>query len=182
MIAAVPFLAFASALVVLAALLAFGVAKVESLWIVFPLSGMRISTMITLLCCFGLVLWLQRKSPLKAIYYAILAVLVPMGLFEILWFYSAAIFRGWDLRILQFAALFGWVLLGIREVYNKRPPKISILFYLAFIVSMIVWITTGFYFNDLGNPAFSWQAEALNVFSKATLFFGFAMHIGTVKP
>jgi hypothetical protein len=61
-----------------------------------------------------------------------------MGLFEIFWFYSAATLIGWDLRSLQFAALFGWVLLGIREVYNKRPPKLSILFYLAFIVSMTV--------------------------------------------
>jgi hypothetical protein len=120
-------LGLASALVVLAVFLAFSVAKVESLWIVFPFSEMRISTMTTLLACFGMVLWLQRKNPIKSIYYAILAVLVPMGLFEIYCFYSAATLRGWDLRILQFAALFNLVLLEIREVYNRRPPKFSIL-------------------------------------------------------
>ena len=177
-----PFLLFAAVLIALAVMLITGFGKVESLWIVFPLSGIRISTLAALLVSFALVLWLQRKNTLKSVYYAILAVIVPMALFEITWYYTAAAFRGWDLRILQFAALFGWVLLGIREVYKKRPPKISILLYGMFIVSMGLWISTGFSFNDLSNPTFSFSSEALNVVSKSTLIFGFAIHIGTTKP
>jgi hypothetical protein len=176
-----PFLLFAAVLIALAVMMITGFGKVESLWIVFPLSGIRISTLAALLVSFALVLWLQRKNTLKSIYFAILAVIVPMALFEITWFYTAAAIRGWDLRILQFAALFGWVLLGIREVYRKRPPKISFLLYGTFIVSMGVWIATGFSFNDLSNPSFSFSSEALNVLTKSTLIFGFAIHIGTTK-
>jgi hypothetical protein len=176
-----PFLLFAAVLIALAVMVTMGFGKIERLWIIFPLSGIRISTLSALLLSFALVLWLQRKNTLKSIYFAVLGVIVPMALFEITWFYIAAAIRGWDLRILQFAALFGWVLLGFREVYKKRPPKISILLYGMFIVSMGVWIATGFNFNDLNNPTFSFSSEALNVLSKSTLIFGFAIPIGATK-
>ena len=68
--------------------------KIESLWFVFPFSGIRISTVVTAIACFALVLFLQRKNTLKSIYYALLAVIFCMGLFEIVWYYSAAAFRG----------------------------------------------------------------------------------------
>jgi hypothetical protein len=176
-----PFLLFAAVLIALAVLVITGFGKVENLWIVFPLSGIRISTLAALLASFFLVLWLQRKNMFKSIYFAVLAVIVPMALFEITWFYTAAAIRGWDLRILQFAALFGWVLLGIREVYRKRPPKISLLLYGTFIVFLGMWIATGFNFNDLNNTTFSFSSEALNVLTKSTLIFGFAIHIGTAE-
>ncbi len=57
--------------------------------------------------CFVLVLFLQRENTLKSIYYALLAVIFSLGLFEILWYYTAAAFRGGNLEIFQFAALFG---------------------------------------------------------------------------
>lgn len=173
-------------LIVVVVLIAFavmvdaGFAKVESLWFVFPLSGIRVSTVAAAIACFALVLFLQRRDTLKSIYYALLAVIFPMSLFEITWYYSAAAFRGWDLKIMEFAALFGWVLLGIREVFRKRPPRISILLYGIFAISFAIWLGTGFTFNDLGNSSFSVLGEALNVVSKATLFFAYAIHIGEV--
>ena len=175
-----PVLIVAAVLFALGVMTATGFAKIESLWFVFPLSGIRISTLITAIICFAIVLLLQRRNMLKSIYYAILAVIVPMALFEILWYYSAALFNGWDLRIMQFAALFGWVLLGIREVYRKRPLRISILVYALFVFSFVIWLGTGFKFNDLSNPSFSFSAEVLNVVSKGALFFAFAFHIGYV--
>lgn len=155
--------------------------KIESLWFVFPFSEIRISTVVTAIACFALVLFLQRKNTLKSIYYALLTVIFSMGLFEIVWYYSAAAFRGWDLRIFQFAALFGWVLLGIREVYQKRPSKLSTVLYVVFAVSVLMWIGTGFGFNDLGNSSFSVSGEILNVVSKAALFIAYALHIGSFK-
>ena len=175
-----PILIIVVLLVALTVMTATGFAKIENLWVVFPLSGIRISTLITAIVCFGIVLFLQRRNTLKSLYYALLAVIVPMGLFEIVWYYSAAFLNGWDLRILQFAALFGWVLLGIREVFHTRPLRISIILYATFVFSFAVWLGTGFKFNNLGSPSFSLSAEALNVLSKGALFFAFAFHIGYV--
>jgi hypothetical protein len=103
-----------------------------------------------------------------------------MALFEIMWYYSAAALNGWDLRIMQFAALFGWVLLGLIPISRKLPSKTSIVFYGVFVISFAIWLGTGFKFNDLGNSSFSFSAEALNVVSKGALFFGYAFHIGNV--
>jgi hypothetical protein len=155
--------------------------KIDNLWFVFPLSGIRISTVVTAIASFALVLFLQRKNTLRSIYYALLAVIFSMGLYEIVWYYRAAAFRGWDLRVFQFAALFGWVLLGIREVYRNPPSKISTILYAVFVISMLIWIANGFPFNDTGNPSFSVSAEILNVISKAALFFAYALHIGSLK-
>jgi hypothetical protein len=162
-------------------LLATGYVKIDQIWFVFPFSGIRISTLLAAIACFALVLFLQRKNTLKSLYFAFLAVIFSMGLFEILWYYSAAAFRGWDLRVFEFVALFGWVLLGLREVIRKRPPKISVLLYVVFAVLWVMWLATGFSFNDLGNPSFSVSSEILNEVSKTALFFAFAFHIGSVK-
>jgi hypothetical protein len=173
-----PVLIVTAILLVLAVLVATGVAKIESYWFVFPLSGIRVSTVATAIACFAIVLFLQRKNTLKAIYYGFLAVIVPMALFEIMWYYSAAAFRGWDLRIMEFAALFGWVLLGIFAINRKTPSKTSILLYGIFVFSFAIWLATGFVFNDLGNSSFSISAEILNIVSKGALFFAYAFHIG----
>jgi hypothetical protein len=175
-----PILIVAIVLIVLAVMVKTGFAKIESLWFIFPLSGIRVSTVVTAIACFAIVLFFQRRSTLKSVYYALLAVIVPMALFEIMWYYSAAAFRGWDLRIMQFAALFGWVLLGISVIFRYRPPKISILLYGIFAISFAIWLGTGFTFNDIGNSSFSASAEVLNVVSKGALFFAYAFHIGKV--
>jgi len=175
-----PVLIIVVLLAALAVMIATGFGKIESLWVVFPLSGIRISTLITAIVCFAIVLFLQRRNTLKSLYYALLAVIVPLGLFEIMWYYSAAFLNGWNLRIMQFAALFGWVLLGIREVYRKRPLRISLILYALFVFSFAVWLGTGFKFNYLGGPSFSLSAEVLNVVSKGALFFAFTFHIGYV--
>ncbi len=176
-----PVLIVATVLFVLAVMAATGFTKIESLWFIFPLSGIRVSTLATAIACFAIVLFLQRSNTLKSVYYALLAVIFPMALFEITWYYSAAAFRAWDLRIMQFAALFGWVLLGISAIIHKRPPKISLLLYGIFAFSFSIWIGTGFTFNDLGNTSFSASAEILNVVSKGALFFAYAFHIGGTK-
>jgi hypothetical protein len=104
-----------------------------------------------------------------------------MGLFEILWYYSAAAYRGWDLRIFQFAALAGWVLLGIREVFHTHPPKVSIVLYSIFVIALTIWLAIGFPFNDLGNSSFSVSGEILNELSKTALFFAYTFHIGSIR-
>ncbi len=173
-------LILAVVLIAVGAVVASGFAKVESLWIVFPLVKIRISTLAKALACFALVLFMQRKNALKSVYFAFLAVIVPMGLFEIIWYYSAAFSRGWDLRIMQFAALFGWILLGINVIFRQRPPKISVFLYGTFVLTFAIWLGTGFKSNDLGAFPFSFSAEVFNVISKGALFFAYATHVGSV--
>lgn len=168
-------------LIVLAVMITTGFAKIESLWFIFPLFDIRISTLATAIICFAIVLFLQRRNTLKSVYYAILAFIVPMGLFEIVWYYSAALPNHYDLRIFQFVSLFGWVLLGFREVYRTRPPRSSIFLYAFFVVLFAIWLASGFKFNYPGNPSFSLSAEVINVVSKGALFFAFAFHIGFVN-
>jgi hypothetical protein len=173
-----PFLIVAVVLVVLAVMVASGFAKIERLWFVSSLSGIRLTTLASAVVCFVIVLFLQRKNTLKSIYYALLAVVVPMATFEIIWYYSAAAFRGWDLNIMQFGALLGWVLLGISAIFHTRPPRISVLLYGVFIVVFVIWVASGFSFNVLENSSFSVSAEVFNVVSKGALFFAYAFHIG----
>jgi hypothetical protein len=175
-----PILIVASVLTVLAVVFLAGLGRVEGLWLVFPLSGIRISTAITAIACFAIVLFLQRKNTLKSIYYSLLAVVFPLASFELVWYYSAAVLRGWDLKIMEFGALFGWVLLGISAVFRTRPSKVAVILYGAFAISFAVWFGSGFTFNDLSNPSFSVSAEVLNVFSKGALFFAYAVHVGSV--
>ena len=175
-----PVLIIAAVLLVLVVMVAIGFARIESLWFIFPLSGIRVSTVAAAIACFAFVLFLQRQNTLKSVYYAFLAVIVPMALFEIIWYYSAAAYRGWDLKIMEFGALFGWVLLGIITVIRIKPPKISIFLYGIFAFSFAMWLASGFAFNDLGNSSFSVSAEILNILSKSTLFFGYAFHIAKV--
>ena len=154
---------------VLAALIAMLVTswvKIEDIWLIFPMSGIRISTAATAIVCFSLVLFMLRRSTIKSIYYALLAVIFPMGLYEIAWYYTAASFRAWDLRIFEFAALFGWILLGVREVFRKRPSKLSIMLYVVFAVTFVGWILTGFQFNDYSNSSFTVSGEIFNEVSK----------------
>ena len=175
-----PILIVASVLIVLALTVSIGFAKIESRWFIFPFSEIRISTLTTAVACFALVLFLQRRNTLKSMYYALLSVIVPVALFEIIWYYSAAVLNGWDLRIIQFAALFGWVLLGISAVFRRRPPRISIILYGVFAISFAIWLGTGFEFNYLGSSTFSFSAEVFNVLSKTALLFAYAIHIGNV--
>ena len=176
-----PALIVFAAIIALIVSLTVGYVKIQGIWFIFSFSGIRISTLFAAYASFALVLFMQRKNTVKSIYYAVLAVVFSTGLFEILWYYSAAAYRGWDLRFFAFATLFGWVLLGIREVYNKRPPKVARILYLVFVVTMLVWLASGFSFNDLGSASFSVSDEILNVVSKTALFFAFAIHIGSVK-
>jgi len=172
-----PIIIVTSLVIVFLATIETGWVKIESLWFVFPFSSIRISTILTSFACFALVLFLQRKNTLKSVYYSSLTVIFSMGLFEILWYYSAAAYRGWDLRLFEFVALSGWVFLGLREVFRKRPSKVSIVLYGIFAVSMITWLAIGFPFNDLGNSTFSVSGEILNELSKTSLFIAYAFHI-----
>ena len=104
-----------------------------------------------------------------------------MGLFEFVWFYTAVATNGFGPRIYEFAALFGWILLGIREVIHVRPPRISVLFYGLFVIFMALWVGTGFQFNDLGGTNFSVVGETFNVASKAAIAAGYAFHLGSKK-
>ncbi len=176
-----PFLILFIIIIILTIMIATDFVKIEKYDFVFPLSAIRVSTVITAIASFGIVLFLQRRNTLKSIYFASLTVIFSLGLYEIVWWYTGVGLRGFDLRIFPFAALFGWVFLGIREVFRKPVPKFSILLYGVFAVSMVIWIGIGFPFNYLGDPSFSISGEILNVVSKAALFIAYALHIGSVK-
>ncbi len=177
-----PTLIIIAVLITLVLMVETNYARIENIWLIFPLSAIRISTVAIAIACFALVLFLQRDNTLKSIYYASLAVIFSMSLYEIVWYYTAAAFGGWDLKIFVYSALFGWVVLGFREVYRKHPSKLSIILYGVSVVSMVIWISTGFHFNDARYPSFTVSGEILNVLSKAALFIAFALHIGSVKP
>ena len=154
--------------------------KVDSVWFVSTFTTIRVSTVITAFGCFAVVLFMWRRNTLKSIYYASLAVIFSMGLYEFVWYNLGVVLKGFGLLFWPFGALFGWILLGIREVYPWRPPRLSAVLYAIYFVSMIVWIGTGFVFNDLGSPNFSISGEVFNALSKATLPLAYALHIGSM--
>ena len=80
-----PVLILAAVLLVLAVMVTTGFARTESIWFIFPLSGIRISTVATAIACSAIVLFLHRRNTLKSVYYALLAVIFPLALFEIMW-------------------------------------------------------------------------------------------------
>lgn len=163
------------------AVLATGIGRIEGVWLILPLGTARVSTWLTITLCFAAVIALQGRISLKSVYYAFLAVFFFMGLFELVWFYLAVAIYGFEPRIYEFAALFGWILLGIREVVRIRPPRISLFFYGLFVIFLALWVATGFQFNDLGNPTFTVVGEFLNVLSKAAIAVGYTFHLGTKK-
>ena len=154
---------------------------IDGMRFVFSTVSIRISTVITGIVCFGLVLFLQGRILWKPLYYAVLAVIFFLSLYEIVWYYLAAFSFGYELRIFQFAALAGWVLLGVREVYPRKPRKISLMLYGFFVAIMVVWVATGFDVNSYGDANFSIAGEVFNEASKAALALGYAVHIGTKK-
>jgi hypothetical protein len=160
------------------ALLAAHAVTVEGIWFVFSITNIRITTLATAFFVFGLVLFLQGRIRWKPLYYALLAVIFFMGLYEIVWYYVAAYLFSYDLRIFEFAALEGWIVLCIREVYPTKPPKVSLALYALFAASMTLWVATGFEVNNIGQSGFSIFGEALNEVSKTSLALGFAFHIG----
>jgi hypothetical protein len=86
---------------------------------------------------------------------------------------------GYEPRIFEFAALFGWVLLSIRKVYHKRPPRVSMALYGASVVSIILWVATGFEVNFTQRPDIHILGEVFSVMSKTAL--AFALHIRLKK-
>ncbi len=164
-------------IIVLLILWVSGIMKSEGIWLTYPLITIRISTVITAILCFSLVLFMQRKKPWKSLYYAGLAVIFPMGLYEFIWYNIAVVMKSLPLLLFPFAALLGWVFLGVREVYNIRPSNISLVLYGIFIATMMIWVFAGLNFNYLGNSSFTWTDEFLNVVSKGAITFGYAFHI-----
>jgi hypothetical protein len=100
-------------------------------------------------------LFLQGRLLWKPLYYASLSVIFFLPFYEIVWYYLAAFSFGYELRIFSFAALAGWVLLCIREVYPHKPSKLSMALSVLFVVSMVLWVATGFAVNNFGEPKFS---------------------------
>jgi hypothetical protein len=162
-------------------LLAAHVVSVEGVWFVFQGGNIRVSTVFTAIFCFVFVLFLQKKIFWKPLYYGLLAVIFFLALYEIIWYYLAAFSFGYELRLFQFAALTGWVLLCLREVYPLKPPKLSIALYGLFVVTMVLWIAMGFEVNSLGDASFSITGEVFNVISKVALAVAFAIHVGTKR-
>ncbi len=168
-------------IIVLAMLWILGFARVEDIWFIFPIMAIRISTVISAMICFSIVIFLQRANTWKSLYYATLAVIFTMGVYEFVWYNLAVALKGYELRLFPFLALLGWIFLGIREVYPYRPQKISLILYIVYVFSMIIWVVTGFNFNDLGNPNFSFTGELLNITSKAAITIGYSLHLGSKK-
>jgi len=156
--------------------------KIEGLWLVFPFVGsIRVSTVVTAVVCFTLVLYLTRKNGLKSAYYAGLAVIFSMGLYELVWWNSAVVLDNWEQRNWAFAALLGWIFLGLREVFRTRPPRISIILYATYVASMIAWISLGFKFSVFGANQYDIAGEIFNVVSKLSLALAFSFHMILAK-
>jgi hypothetical protein len=136
---------------------------------------------VTAVASFLLVLFLTQKNGLKSVYYASLAVIFSMGLYELVWYNTAVILIGLEQRNWAFLTLLGWVFLGAREVFRTRPPKISIALYAVYVASMITWISLGFKFNDIGTTRYDFVGEAFNVISKFSLPIAYAFHIALAK-
>jgi hypothetical protein len=160
-------------------LLAAHVVSVEGVRFVFQGGNIRVSTVITAIFCFVLVLFMQKRIFWKPLYYGLLAVIFFLALYEIIWYYLAAFSFGYDLRLFQFAALAGWVLLCFREVFSVKPPKVSLVLYGLFVIALLLWVATGFEVNTYGDAKFSVVGEIFNVVSKAALALAYAVHIGT---
>ena len=156
--------------------------KIEGLLLVFPYSNsIRASTVAIAVACFILVLFLTRKTGLKSLYYASLAVIFSIGLYEIVWFNLAVVLDGWGRRIWEFTALLGWVFFGFKRGVPNQPPQISIALYCIYVVSMIAWISLGFKFNVPRTTSYDFVAETLNVVSKVSLPIGYAFHLSLAK-
>jgi len=155
-----------------------GFTKISGIYFVFPILDMRITTGFSAIFCFSIVVFLQRRRTLASIYYAIVAVIFAMSLYEFIWFHIGVALKGYEPKIFQFVALFGWIILGIREVKNEKPPLISSVLYGVYIISMILWAATGFQINVHDDPNFTYLGEFFNIVSKTSLDFGYALHIG----
>jgi hypothetical protein len=173
------FLFVVAVLAVFAVLIEADIVVVVGVWLVFPFSNLRISTLLTILTCFLLVLFLQGKILWRPLYFAILAVIFFLALYEIVWYNLAVHYSGFEPRYFEFAALAGWVLLCVREVYPQKPSKLSIVLYGLYVVCMVLWVATGFQVNYLGSAELSITGEVFNVVSKAALGLAFAIHIGS---
>jgi hypothetical protein len=106
--------------------------RIESLWFVFPFSGIRISTLFTAIACFALVLFLQRENTLKSIYYALLAVIFSLGLFEMVWYYTAAAFWGMEFGDFSVCCAFWLGSSWHSRSVSKAPVKIFDFFLRSF--------------------------------------------------
>lgn len=168
-------------IVIFFVLTATGLFTFEGLWLVTSTSNIRISTVITIIFCFTLVLALQGKIFWRPLYYAILAIIFSLGLYEIVWYNMAVYYSHFDPRVFEFSALTLCVLFCIKEVYPQKPPRLSIVLYGIFIICMILWGETGFKVNYLGDANFSTTGEVFNIVSKASLAIAFAIHIGSKK-
>jgi hypothetical protein len=96
-------------LAVFAILIPAGVVKVEGLWFNFQVSSIRITTVATAFLSFALVLFLQGKVAPKPLYYAVLAAIFFLALYEIVWYNLAVYFLGLELgflRLLRFSVGF----------------------------------------------------------------------------
>jgi len=91
------------------------------------------------------------------------------------------VLANWEQRNWAFAALLGWVFLGLREVFRTRPPRISIALYVTYVASMIAWICLGFKFSVLGTSSYDFAGETFNVVSKFSLPIAYAFHIALAK-
>ena len=56
------------------AIVATNIGRVEGIWLILPLGTARVSTWITIVLCFAVVLYLQKRINVKSLYYAFLAV------------------------------------------------------------------------------------------------------------
>lgn len=167
-----------SLVAIISLLVLTGYIRIEGIWFILPFTHIRITTVITMFLSFGIVLFLQGKLWWRSLYRAVLSVIFFLALYETIWYQIAAYYFNYDPRLFEFSGLFGWILLSISEVYPTKPPRLSLALYITFIVSMVLWVATGFSVDYPGGPVLSITSEVFNVISKASLAIAFAINMG----
>ncbi len=123
-----------------------------------------------------------------AFYNGIVSVVFTAGIYEICFNAVAAyvVLRTTDLviehlQILPYLLIGGWLVLGSRQARSFVLTKASAVLLSACLFAWIVWVVLGFHYNILGEPNLDLSGEILNVVTKATLPFGYALGLQPSK-
>jgi hypothetical protein len=140
-------------------------ALIYRVWIIWPspfqFITVRISTC-ALMTLIAVVIGGWRRRPLLAL----TTIGAWIFLFEIPYHWTNVVIWRWDWRsaLLWTIGFGGWVVAGW---YAGLRPSLG--FVGVFCALWIVWVATGFHYNNVGDKHMDWAAEALNEGTKTSL-------------
>src|SRR5690348_5587145 len=131
----------------------------------------RISTSVLIIVIAVVIGWWRRRPVL-----ALTTIGAWIFLFEIPYHWTNVLLWRWDWKdaFLWTIGFGGWVVAGW---YAGLRPNLG--FVAVFCVLWIVWIATGFHYNNVSDKKIDWLAEALNEGTKTCL--GLAYLFGALR-